>query len=66
MQQSKSYRLVHEKHHGHVAFGVAGGLAITGTVHATNRMSLEGYGAKSGAMGSTGLAFDMGHSRITP
>lgn len=37
---------------------------FTSTAWATNGMNLEGYGAKSSAMGGAGMAFDTGNSAV--
>jgi len=41
-------------------------LSLTGasTALATNGMNLEGYGAKSHAMGGAGMAYDTGNSAV--
>jgi len=44
--------------------GLLLGIPISPAAQATDGMSLEGYGAKSHAMGGTGMAFDTGNSAV--
>lgn len=46
------------------AAAVALALSGTSTAWATNGMNLEGYGAKSHAMGGAGMAYDTGNSAV--
>ncbi|WP_049757613.1 outer membrane protein transport protein [Magnetococcus marinus] len=45
-----------------IAAGAVSVGANVGTAHATNGMNLEGYGARSHAMGGASMAYDTGNS----
>ncbi len=47
-----------------LAVSVAAGLGFSGVASATNGMSMEGYGARAGAMGGAGMAYDAGNSNV--